>query len=510
MFEWGGIPDEGKKTAQEYGEFILDNRTQIPNWFPADNAKEQFAASYPFHPTLLSVFERKWQQLPRFQQTRGILRLLALWVSHAYQAGFKGAHKDALIVMGTAPLDDPMFRSAAFEQLGGAKLEGAVTTDICGKKESHAVRLDKEAVDSIKKARLHQKVATSIFFESNGGQSKTEATLPEIRLAVAEPDIDIGNIETVLETLSTTCYFLSSEKNRYRFSLSPNLNKLLADRRASVQPKKIEDTIAGRSSESLHWREPELNRVYFPEKSGQITDRPVLSLVVMSPEQSISEKATRDFIESATKESGTSGRTYKSGLVWAVPDSPDALRDEARKVLAWEDIADEADDLRLDEAQKKQLCRRTSRRPHRDAKEVVWRTYKNLMLLAKDNSWKTVDLGLVHSSAATSIVELILNRLRQDGDIEDAVSPSFLDRNWPPAFKEWSTKSVRDAFFASPQFPRLLNSESLKDTIARGVENGMLAYVGKKPDGSYAPFHWKSSLTAVRCRTVRGHVHHPT
>jgi hypothetical protein len=83
-----------------------------------------------------------------------------------------------------------MFRSAAFEQLGGAKLEGAVTTDICGKKESHAVRLDKEAVNSIKKARLHQKVATSIFFESNGGQSKTEATLPEIRLAVAEPDID--------------------------------------------------------------------------------------------------------------------------------------------------------------------------------------------------------------------------------------------------------------------------------------------------------------------------------
>lgn len=83
--------------------------------------------------------------------------------------------------------------------LGGAKLEGAVTTDICGKKESHAVRLDKEAVDTIKKARLHQKVATSIFFESNGGQSKTEATLPEIRLAVAEPDIDIGNIETALD-----------------------------------------------------------------------------------------------------------------------------------------------------------------------------------------------------------------------------------------------------------------------------------------------------------------------
>ena len=74
------------------------------------------------------------------------------------------------------------------------------------------------------------------------------------------------------------------------------------------------------------------------------------------------------------------------------------------------------------------------------------------------------------------------------------MSPNFLVRNWPPAFKEWSTKSVRDAFFASPQFPRLLNPDSIKDTIARGVENGMLGYVGKKADGSYAPFHWNSSL----------------
>lgn len=494
LFEWGGLPEEGHKTSTEYGEFVLDNRTQFPNWFPADNAREAFAASYPFHPTLLSVFERKWQQLPRFQQTRGILRLLALWVSNAYQAGFKGAHKDPLIVMGTAPLDDPVFRSAIFEQLGGVKLEGAVTTDICGRKDSHAVRLDKEAVDTIKKARLHQKVATSIFFESNGGQSKTEATLPEIRLTVAEPGIDIGNIETVLETLSTTCYFLSAEKNRYRFSLSPNLNKLLADRRASVQPKKIEERLRA-EVQKVFSEGKGVERVYFPEKSGQISDRPVLTLVVVAPEQSVSEKTTRDFIEGATKECGSSGRTYKSGLVWAVPDSPDALRDEARKVLAWEDIADEEDDLRLDEAQKKQLAVSVDK-AQRDVKETVWRTYKNLMLLGKDNTWKTVDLGLVHSSAAKSIVDLVLNRLGQDGDIEEAVSPNFLVRNWPPAFKEWSTKAVRDAFFASPQFPRLLNSESLKDTIARGVENAMLGYVGKKPDGTYAPFHWKSSLTA--------------
>ena len=163
-------------------------------------------------------------------------------------------------------------------------------------------------------------------------------------------------------------------------------------------------------------------------------------------------------------------------------------------MLAWEDIADEETDLRLDDGQKRQLAE-SLKKAQRDIKETVWRTYKNVMLLGKDGEWKTVDLGLVHSSAAPSIGQLIIERLVQAGDIEDkGVSPNFLVRNWPPAFKEWNTRSVRDAFFASPQFPRLLNPDSIKDTIARGVENGMLGYVGKKVDGSYAPFHWNSSL----------------
>jgi hypothetical protein len=49
---------------------------------------------------LLSVFERKWQGLPRFQQTRGILRLLALWVSKAYREDHQKAYKDPLISLG--------------------------------------------------------------------------------------------------------------------------------------------------------------------------------------------------------------------------------------------------------------------------------------------------------------------------------------------------------------------------------------------------------------------------
>ena len=38
-------------------------------------------------------------------------------------------------------------------------------------------------------------------------------------------------------------------------------------------------------------------------------------------------------------------------------DSGHAIREEARKLLAWQAIADEAGDLKLDESQKRQLMR---------------------------------------------------------------------------------------------------------------------------------------------------------
>lgn len=495
LFEWHDVPIEARESIAEYADWILEHRQQIPEWFPIDSGREAFAATYPFHPSVLSVFERKWQALPRFQRTRGILRLLALWVSKAYQEGFKGAHRDPLIGIGTAPLEDPMFRAALFEQLGEPRLEGAITTDICGKKDSHAIRLDKEAVESIQKARLHRKVATTIFFESNGGQTRVEATVPEIRLAVAEPSLDIGNVETVLESLTEACYFLTVERTRYHFSLKENLNKRFADRRASIQPPKIDER-ARAEIQKVFSAGSGLERVYFPEKSSQIPNRPLVTLAVLAPDLSMEDKSkAMQMVDSMTKECGGSSRTFKNALLWSIADSAGSIHDEARKVLAWEDIEDEQEDLNLDETQKRQL-NENLKKAQRDLKESVWRTYKNIALLGKDNQLRMVDLGLVHSSVADSMVTFILERLRKDGEVEKGISPNMLVRNWNPAFKEWSTKAVRDAVFASPIFPRLLDPESIKETIARGVEGQLLAYVGKSPSGDYEPFRYGGSLNA--------------
>jgi len=511
LFEWDddALGQNGKvnlskqalDVCRAYADWVVDHRQQVPGWFPVDQALDAFKDTYPFHPMVLSVFERKWQTLPRFQRTRGVLRMLALWVSKAYQEGYKGGRRDTLIGLGSAPLDDPMFRSVIFEQLDEERLEAAITTDICGKTDSHATRLDQEAVDAIKKSRLHRKAGTVILFESNGGTTSEDATVPEVRLALGEPDLDSGNVDTVLEALVTHCYYLGVQKNKYRFSFTPNLNKMLADRRASIDARKIEETVRAEVQRVFSANDPSVpggvERRFFPERSSDVPNRPTLTLAIFGPDKSMADKAaTLRELDTMTRDCGASSRTFKSAIVWCVPDTAASLENEARKLLAWQEIKeDEAS--RLDENQFRQL-EENLKKSKSDLQEAVWRAYRYIALLGKDNAIRVGDMGLVNSSMANSMTGLVLQQLKKDGEIEQSISPNFLLRNWPPAFTEWSTKSIRDAFFASPMFPKLLNGEqTVKDTIARGVHGGMLGYVGKKGDGRYAPFHFAEELSAL-------------
>jgi hypothetical protein len=496
LFEWGGLPKDATPTIDEYADWIVHNKQQLPSWFPAENAREELKACYPFHPSVLSVFERKWQGLPQFQQTRGVLRLLALWVSQAYTDEHQKALKDPLISLGSAPMENPMFRTAVFDQLGESRLEPAVTTDIAGKEHAHALRLDAEGTPEVKKARLHRKIATAVFFESNGGQQRGEATLPEVRMAVAEPNLNIGNVEQCLEALAESCYFLNAEKNKYRFSFQPNLNKLLADRRASVTPAATEERVRAEIQKVFSAGPGASLAKYFPRKSNEIPDVAALTIVVLAPDQAVNDPATRAAITSITTESGASSRTFKSALIWAVAEDSANLNAEARKLLAWKDISQESGELKLEEAQQRQLVENV-KGAERDLREAVWRTYKNVFLLADDGTMRHLDLGLVHSSAAPTLVDVILTRLKQEDLVSDSVGANQLIRYWPPALPEWSTKSVRDAFYASPKFPRLLKMDAVKDTISKGLDHGLLAYVGKASDGTYKPFFYKKSLAAA-------------
>lgn len=493
LFQWGGaVPDDGKRVVAAFADWTLENRAFLGEG-EASHAKDRFDAAYPFHPAVLSVFERKWQSLPSFQRTRGVLRLLALWVSKAYQDGYRRTHPDPLIGLGTAPLDDPDFRHAVFAELGNDRLEGPVTTDIAGRKDSHATQLDRDAPGTARKSRLHTKAATAILFESNGGATRVEASLAEIRFALGEPGANLADVEPVLDALTATSYYLTASNNRYRFSLSPNLVMVLAGKRAEVTQAQIDER--ARTEIQAIFRgaaaaDASTDRVLFPTSTEDVPDRPALTLTVLGPEFPMDDPATLSFCDAVLTRRGSSARLYKNALIFVVPSSATPIADEARKVLAIEEVEGDADLVaRFDETLRNDLPA-LGRKARRDLTEACWRAYRYVLVLGKDGELRRIDLGLVHSSSAPTIADLIRSRLIEDGELSKSIGPGRLLTYWPGAIEDaWTTKAVRDAFYASPLLPRLTEPSAILRAIDEAVSEGLVAYAGRTSAGGYRPLY---------------------
>ena len=90
------------KTIDTWLEWMTENHDHLALDVPIGDMRRSFVSSYPFHPRVLSVFEHKWQGLSSFQRTRGVLRMLALWLTRVFQDDHLNASKNSLIMLGPA------------------------------------------------------------------------------------------------------------------------------------------------------------------------------------------------------------------------------------------------------------------------------------------------------------------------------------------------------------------------------------------------------------------------
>jgi hypothetical protein len=260
---------------------------------------------------------------------------------------------------------------------------------------------------------------------------------------------------------------------------------MLVNRRGAVKDKDIDERVRQTTSDIFRQGLKGLDRRYFPTKSNDVPDKAQLCLIILGRGQFAHEPQTKALIEGIIREVGASGRIFKSALIFVAAEEDTRITDTARTVIAWEDISSEEESVRqLDESQKRSLNQSLGR-AKADLKEAVWRAYRYVFLLGKDNTVKEIDLGQVTSSTAPSISELAINQLVRDDEVSSAVGPNKLLRVWPPASPEWSTKAVRDAFFASPALPRLLEPESIRRTIADGVTAGNFGYASRNAQGHF-------------------------
>jgi hypothetical protein len=505
LFDYLGDEKTRKRVAKEYAEWCFERRAQLPpEWTSVDTAtsdtkaKEylasRFEACYPFHPATISVFQRKWQALRQYQQTRGTLAMLAQWVSLVSQEQFRQARKEPLISLGSAPLHEPHFRAAILGQLGEPRLVGAIDADIAGG-QSHAKALDVQSGASGLLDRIHQRLATAILFESSGGMAQKTAHLPELRFAIGGPGLDTTSIDTATSALYDRCFFLRKVSlDGYWFGYAPTLKKVVNDRRASLDDTEVA-TAAKDAVRKEFERGANVPLIFFPEDSSAVPDSPKLTCIVLDPSDAWENGNTREMISGWTKERGASGRLYPAALIWCVKKPGRELREKVEQALAWKRVQHEERGgiLGADFSDEDRRSIPPSvGTAESDVRDEVWASYRYLAYADSSSAdgLSVIDLGAGHASSGETLCGRIIAAMKSQALLNEQVGAGYLERSWPPAFKDsgaWPLSSLRQSFL-NGSLTRLLDpDEVLRRKIVEFVRGGDFGLAsGRIADGSYS------------------------
>ncbi len=504
LFDDFGSERAGKHVSRVYADWCYERRAQLPHeWTAVDSAatearareylRNRFEACFPFHPAVISVFQRKWQALPQYQQTRGTLAMLAQWIAWAYHTGFTEARREPLITLGSAPLEVPEFRSVVLGQLGESRLVAAIDSDIAGK-HSHARALDADTSGPLR--NIHRRVGTAIFFESSGGQVERIAHLPELRFALGEPQVDTASIDNAAFALENKSYFIRRVgTDGFRISYRPTVKKVVNDRRASLD----EETEIMPTMRSLIKREFEQGAntplVWFPPDSTAVQDTPKLTLVVVDPAlEWTGNGPVRKQIAEWTRQRGNSDRLYPAALVWCLKKPGRELREKVELWLAWKRVEREVSDGTLGgdfEHADRLDIRGNVAEAEAAAKDEVWGGYRYAVILDKNQpDWlRVIDLGAGHSSSGVSLTDRVVTALRAEGLLSEFIGAGYIERFWPPALKDsgaWPLSSLRKSFLDG-SLTRLLDPDTtLRNKIVEFVRKGDFGLASnRQDDGTY-------------------------
>jgi hypothetical protein len=514
LFQDLGSEKIRKNVAKAFGDWCFERRERLPpEWTAVDTAateakareflQRRFEACYPFHPATLSVFQRKWQALPQYQQTRGTLAMLAQWISLAAQEGYRKARTEPLITLGSAPLSEPGFRSVVLGQLGESRLVAAIDADIAGD-QAHARALDADTKGPLRD--IHRRVGTAILFESSGGQTDKVAHLPELRFALGEPEVDTTSIDNAAVTLEDRSYFVrKAGSDGFRIGYQPTMKKVVSDRRASLDEETEVKPALRKLVEEEFRRGASVPVVPFPRDGAEIPDTPRLTLVVADPEAEWSGVGSlRAQIAEWTRQRGKSPRLYPGALVWCLKKPGRDLREKMEVSLAWKRVAREVADGTLggefDKNDRADLQSKV-RDSEVAAKDEVWGDYRFAVVAdgQEADGLKVIDLGAGHSSSGETLCGRVVAALKSEALLNESVGAGYIERNWPPALKEagaWPLASLRQSFL-NGSLTRLVDPDAiLRNKIVEFVGRGDFGLAsGRKTDGSYERL-WLRELVA--------------
>ena len=444
--------------------------------------------SYPFHPALLDLMYHRWGSLPSYQRTRGALQFLATVVGALHRSDAGGA----LIGPGDIPFDDPAVKQAFFSQVGeSGEWESVMATDLVGSTARSRDVDAKVGLDAPKFRALAvgTRLARALMAYSFGASSgeKRGVTSQDLVGAVQRPDLPYDVLEQALLGVAARLLYVHGGDGRYRFETRPNLNKLLEDEAAAIQPHAVDRRVEELFAKRIGSR----NYVLWPAGHKDVPDRRPRFTVVFWHLR-FSQLPQGKLVEQAllwTEQVGDNKREYKNALCFAAPDGHhvDRCKHQARQLLAVEELLRTPKRFAAEDLAE---LRRRKDKAGAGVQAGLGRMYRTLLLprAAQEGEAGPIGVEIVPVQEHHGYGAQIMKTLHEQLDAwvfpqvraRKLVSAVALGSGDLDGKGHWiSGTELVGQFFGSVLFPKLFTEEGIRHAVAAGVKAGLLAYAWK-------------------------------
>ncbi|MFI8850965.1 DUF499 domain-containing protein [Streptomyces sp. NPDC053499] len=357
----GGTQTEINKVARLFTQFYGANKRGFPAGADTTEYERRLKSTYPIHPELFSRLYEDWSTLPRFQRTRGVLRLMSA-VIHAL---WRDGHQSPMIMPGDIPLDDRKVISELTHYLEDL-WKPIIDTDVDGP-TSTPVRVDTEKTVLGQRA-MSRRIARTVFMGSAPKvRTKKGVSEEHIRLGMAVPGDGLGNFRTALNTLAEWSTYLYSDADRYWYDTHTNITRTAKDEadRLIGRDEEVWAELVRRLSHVQEAR-GDFDAVYVaPRDDKNVPDTGPARLVLLHPKYVHHngrktaippETPALEFAKHILANHGSRGRDHQNALVFVAPDrqAMGDLMEAAREFLGWKKVLDRQLELDLTESQRRQ------------------------------------------------------------------------------------------------------------------------------------------------------------
>ena len=223
--------DDGKgQVINAYQTLWREQRESLTEKAARPETARDFAASYPFHPDVLTTLKGKTSTLSEFQRVRGMLRLLARTIAHLWQERPADATAIHLhhIDLGQEPI-----RQELVTRLGQSAFVPAIANDIAsgggggGESNSLAESIDAAHYRGLPPYAAY--VARTAFLHTLAFNEPLKGIAPEeLRYAMLAPTLDVSFVEEARKRFVAESAYLDDRPGvPMRFLAEANLNQII-------------------------------------------------------------------------------------------------------------------------------------------------------------------------------------------------------------------------------------------------------------------------------------------